>query len=251
MFDNKIALWAEKFWNLAGKCEPFPRSLEAPISWALPLAIVKLPHLGLREICQWLRERDIVVKFGMSGRSLRACLVARSGKGIIFLDGCDASDEQRLSLAHEVAHFLKDYLYPREKILSYFGEAIKDVLDGVRLPTPEERLKGIFNGVNIGTYTDLMERSIAGDIQRIDILDAEDFADQLALELIAPHLTVIQRLDAEGIRWKDDSAFNTCSRILIEDFGLPSDVANKYGNILIMNRRQPRSFRDWIGVQSA
>ncbi len=251
MFDNKIVLWAEKFWNLAGKYEPFPRSLEAPISWALPLAIVKLPHLGIKEIYQWLRQRDIFVNFGMSRRSLKACLVARSGKGIIFLDGCDSGDEQRLSLAHEVAHFLKDYLYPREKVLSCFGEGIKDVLDGVRVPTPEERLKGIFNGVNIGTYTDFMERSSGGSIRRIDILDAEDFADQLALELIAPHLSVISRLDSQGIRWKDDSAFNTCLRILMDDFGLPRDVASKYANILIMVRRQPGSFRDWIGVRSA
>jgi hypothetical protein len=251
MFDNKIVLWAEKFWSLAGKYEPFPRSLEAPISWALPLAIVKLPHLGLKEICQWLRERDIFVKFGMSSRSLRACLVARSGRGVIFLDGCDSSNEQRLSLAHEVSHFLKDYLHPREKVLSCFGETIKDVLDGVRQPTPEERLKGIFNGVSIGTYTDLMERSNIGDIRRMHILDAEDFADQLALELLAPHLMVIRRMDAQGIKWKDDSAFNACLRVLIDDFGLPRDVANKYANMLIMVGRQPKSFRDWIGVKSA
>ena len=251
IFDNNILLWAEKFWSLAGKYETFPRSLEAPISWALPVAIVKLPHLGLREICHWLRERDIFVEFGLPSRSLRACLVARSGKGIIFLDGCDASDEQRLSLAHEVAHFLRDYLQPREKVLSCFGEVIKDVLDGVRLPTPEERLKGIFTGVPIGTYTDLLERSSSGDIQHMGILDAEDFADQLALELIAPHLTVIRRLDAQGIKWKDDSAFNTCLRVLNDEFGLPCNVANKYSNMLVMSRRQPRSFRDWIGLRPA
>jgi len=250
MFDKEIVLWAEKFWGLAGKFEPFPRSLEASISWALPVAIVKLPHLGLKDIYRWLQERDILVEFGTSSRALKACLVARSGKGIIFLDGCDACDEQRLSLAHEVAHFLKDYLYPREKVLSCFGDVIKDVLNGVRLPTPEERLRGIFNGVRIGIFTDLLERSSTGDIQRMHVLDAEDFADQIALELLAPYHTVIRRLEAKGMQWKNNNAVDLCCNMLIDDFGLPSDVAKRYGNMLIMAKRQPMSFREWLGVRS-
>lgn len=251
MFDKEIVRSAEKFWRLAGKYEPFPRSLEDPILWALPVAIVKLPHLGLKEIQQWLQERSIVLDFRTPSRAVRACLIAKAGKGIIFLDGCDTRDEQRLSLAHELAHCLKDYLEPREKVLSCFGEVIKDILDGDRLPTPEERLKGIFTGVNIGTFTDLLDRAPSSDVHRVDILNSEDFADQLALELLAPHQRVINQINELGIRWKDDAVFASCSRVLTDDFGLPYDIANKYSNMLVMTRRQPRSFRDWIGVRSA
>lgn len=251
MFDKEIVRCAEKFWRLAGKYEPFPRSLEAPILWALPVAIVKLPHLGLDEIQQWLQERNIVLNFRTPSRTLRACLIAKAGKGIIFLDGCDTPNEQRLSLAHELAHYLKDYSEPREKVLSCFGEVIKDVLDGDRLPTPEERLKGIFNGVTIDTFTDLLDRAPNSDVHRVDILNSEDLADQLALELLAPHQRVINQLNAMGIRWKDDTVFASCSRVLTDDFGLPGNIANKYSNILVMTKRQPGSFRDWIGVGSA
>lgn len=154
-------------------------------------------------------------------------------------------------LAHELAHYLKDYLEPREKVLSCFGEVIKDILDGDRLPTPEERLKGIFNGVNIGTFTDLLDRAPSSDVHRADILNSEDVADQLALELLAPHRRVINQLNALDIRWKDETAFASCSRVLTDDFGLPCDIANKYSNMLVMTKRQPSSFRDWIGVVSA
>lgn len=250
MFDKEIVRCAEKFWRLAGNYEPFPRSLEDPILWTLPVAIVKLPHLGLKEIQRWLQERNIVLDFRTPSRTLRACLIAKAGKGIIFLDGCDTRDEQRLSLAHELAHYLKDYLEPREKAFRSFGEKIRDVLDGVRPPMPEERLAGILKGVPLGVFTDLIERSCAGDVNRMDILSAEDFADQLSLELLAPHHTVVRHLEAHGIVWKSDNANDLCCHMLANDFGLPSDVARKYGDILIMTRRQPRSFREWLGVRS-
>lgn len=250
MFDKEIVRCAEKFWRLAGNYEPFPRSLEAPILWALPVAIVKLPHLGLKEIQQWLQERNIVLDFRTPSRTLRACLIAKAGKGIIFLDGCDTRDEQRLSLAHELAHYLKDYLEPRENALKSFGERIQDVLDGIRLPTAEERLAGILKGVPLGIFTDLIERSSAGDVHRMDILESEDLADQLALELLAPHHTVVRQLEAQGIACKNDNANDLCCHMLVDDFGLPSDVARKYCDILIMARRQPRSFREWLGVRS-
>ena len=143
MFDKDVSRCAERFWKRVGKYEQFPRTLETPISWALPIAIVKLPQLVLREIQQWLQERNIVLDFRTPNRKLRACLIAKAGKGIVFLDGCDESDEQRLSLAHELAHYIRDYLEPREKALQFLGDRIADVLDGIRLPTPEERLSGI------------------------------------------------------------------------------------------------------------
>ncbi len=78
MIDRRIVLMAEKFWRLAGKTESFPRSLEIPMAWALPVAIVKLPHLALEEIDRWLKEHGVLIDLRTPNRAVRACLVVKS-----------------------------------------------------------------------------------------------------------------------------------------------------------------------------
>ena len=120
--------WAERFWLLAGKPEPFPRSLETSVLRALPLVIVKLPRLDVERINDYLQDRGLNLQCLAASRRLRGCLLARSGSGIVFLDGTDPADELRFTLAHEVAHFLLDHLQPRQRAVKALGPAIQDVL---------------------------------------------------------------------------------------------------------------------------
>jgi hypothetical protein len=156
--DNECARQAKQFWDQVGYVEPFPRSLERAVLWALPLGIVKLPRLGLSAMRSWLCRRGIDVYPGAPDRPLHGCLIARGGQGFVFLDGCDADDERRFSLAHEVAHFLRDYLGPRQRALDALGDGIADVLDGQREPTVDERLAGVLRGARLGMFTHLLER---------------------------------------------------------------------------------------------
>src|SRR5579884_3500257 len=96
---------AEEFWRAAGEVEPFPRNLEAPVLWALPLFILKVPRLTLSDVRAKLADYDIAFGVGGPNRSLYGCLVAFAGKGVVMLDGSEAPDELRFSLAHEVGHF--------------------------------------------------------------------------------------------------------------------------------------------------
>jgi hypothetical protein len=57
--DQEFAARAASFWDQAGITEPFPRTLERAVAWALPLAVVKLPRLGLLELRNWLEQRNI------------------------------------------------------------------------------------------------------------------------------------------------------------------------------------------------
>ncbi|MFY9822776.1 MAG: ImmA/IrrE family metallo-endopeptidase [Thermoanaerobaculia bacterium] len=246
MNDREAVTWAEKFWRLAGQNEPFPRSLEASIPWALPLVLVKLPRLGLLDVRLWLEQRGIPLQCSACDRALEACLVARGGHGLIFLDGADPPDVQRFALAHEIAHFLIDYLGQRQRALERLGERILAVLDGCRPATKEERLSGVLRGVALGTFTHLMDRSAAGDVERLEVLAAEDRADRVALELLAPHRVVVDRLKALGVRWRDPSAVLTVEEFLVQEFGLPVATARSYGRLLIMSRRSPCSFQEWM-----
>ncbi len=248
MINRKIFSCANKFWRLAGKSEPFPRSLESSVAWALPLAIVKLPHLGLGDISNWLTRNGIYCVIDVSDHPLRAYLIARAGKGIVFLDGTDSDDERRFSLAHEVAHFILDYLIVREKTLKTYGEEVRDVLDGIRMPTALVGVKGIFRGIKLGTYSHLIARSVEGNVEKNEVLQAEDNADLLALELLAPKMAVLQRLEKLGVRWKEETAFQTAQYILTNDFGLPVNVARTYGHILVFSMRPAKSMKEWLGI---
>jgi hypothetical protein len=247
--DQEIFARAEKFWGQAGITEPFPRSLERAVAWALPLTVVKLPRLGLLELRNWMEQRNIFFSLVIPNRRLRACLIVRVGHGFIFLDGSDADDERRFSLAHELAHFILDYLDPREKALDLLGDAGHEILNGQRTPTAEDRLRGVLHGVQLTTYLHLMERTSAGMVERFQVLEAEDRADRLALELLAPKVKVLARLAGNGVDWRSATVHALVQETLRQEFGLPEAVAEHYGQMLIMHRQQPTSFRQWLGVK--
>ncbi|MFZ5448914.1 MAG: ImmA/IrrE family metallo-endopeptidase [Thermodesulfobacteriota bacterium] len=249
MTDQEISARARRFWDLAGVTEPFPRSLERAVAWALPLAVVKLPRLGLLELRSWLERRNLRFPLSVPNRRLRACLIARAGHGFIFLDGSDSDNERRFSLAHELAHFLLDYLDPREQALELLGEAGHEVLDGRRSPTAEERLRGVLHGVKLTTYLHLMDRTAKGAVPQIQILETEDRADRLALELLAPKEAVTARLAGKGVDWYTPTAITLVKETLSQEFGLPEAVAEPYGQMLIIQRQHLASFRQWLGVE--
>ena len=118
MVDEALRSVAENFWAQVGESEPYPRNLEASVLWALPVAISKSRDLSVDSVEGWLRRQDVPFGLGCHDRNLRACIVSYGGTGLIFLDATDSEDELRFSLAHEVSHFLLDYLLPRRRAIS-------------------------------------------------------------------------------------------------------------------------------------
>jgi hypothetical protein len=223
-----VPLWvtelANVFWEAAGMCEPFPRALRRPIARALQMVIISLPRLRLQEVLDWLRRHDIACPCTTANRSLHACLAAWKGWGYVFLDGADSEDEQRLSLAHELAHFLRHYWYPRWLARRKLGEQILEVFDGYRPSTSAERVHALLAAVPIGFHLHLLNRDPEGGLGERTILAAESEADRLAYELLAPADEVLSRV-------------RSCQRPSLEemlriDFGLPGAHAARYGAIL-------------------
>lgn len=152
-----------------------------------------MPALSTDKVGQVLR-RIGTVPWPVSGaRPLRGCLMADIGVGLIFLDGDDPPDEQRYSLAHEVAHFLAHYLEPRRRVLQSLGSAMVEVLDRARAPTMPERLSAALRDVTLEPYRHAMARTPGGHTTsvRTGVIEAE--ADLLALELLVPARELRQR----------------------------------------------------------
>jgi len=248
MTSSELMRLAEGFWRMAGCERSFPRDLESGVLWALPLAVVRVPRLQTQNVRNWLSQNGGAVEIvPLPDRPLRACIVASRGCGIVFLDGVDQPDEQRLSLAHETAHFILDYLLPRDRAISALGTSIIQVLDGDRPATPAERLSAVLRGAPIGVYTRLAHRGRAGRVEDADTLACEDAADQLAMELLAPRREAIQRVSRSGLDAGDEGRI---VELLQSDFGLPGPSANAYAKVLRSGVTRARSMRSWLGLDS-
>jgi IrrE N-terminal-like domain len=229
--DNASEEAVDRFWRQCGETEPFPRNLERFISLALPLTLIKLPHLRLHGIESWFEHRGASFRFNCRSRAVRGCLIAYGGQGLIFVEGADPDDERRFTIAHEVGHFLVDYLLVRETALAKFGEKIIQVFDGLRLPSVTERVHALLAGTSLGVYTNLMEREGASALARSEVWDIEDRADRVALALVAPPEEVLAATDTSA------ASFEQRQTIMIDSlrarFGLPEQVAVIYARSLL------------------
>jgi hypothetical protein len=228
--DHDIERLVKSFWERCGNEECFPRTLERSIALALPIALVKLPRLTLSSIESWLRGRGIGYSFNSPDRSLRGCLLAWQGRGMIFVDGTDPVDQMRFTIAHEVAHFL-DYLVSLETASRQCGNGIGEVIDGVRRPNVTERLSATLAGIDLGVYMRLVERDyLTGDLAT-GAIRIENRADAIAIALLAPRTEVLARLDRSLTGFAQKLANGT--DVLEQAFGLPSPIARKYARKLV------------------
>jgi IrrE N-terminal-like domain len=219
---------AQVFWARAKYPEPFPRDLRPSIKKAVPLSVVMLPRLSVNETLDWLRKSGVVCDLPGKDRPLRACLAARGGLGIALVNGSDEATEQRFSIAHELAHFLRDYWGVRRRIVKRLGAGALAAHDGERPATTQERLQALLRKVPLGFHLHLMERDDAGNPLTASIAQSEDDADRLAYELLAP---------AEHVRQgglASEKALLT--RRLEEFYGLPSLQASRYAGILLPSK---------------
>jgi hypothetical protein len=228
-----VPLWAAElvrtFWADAGAVESFPRELRRAVARALPVSLVLLPRLRLEDVRAWLRHNGIPCFCDERDRPLRACLAAYRGHGLIFLDGTDGKDEQRFSLAHEVAHFLRHYWHPRRRACRSLGEQVAEVLDGDRPPTERERLHALLRDVPLGFHLHLMRRGPRREVLSAVVALAEAEADQIAYELLAPAADVFTRTGAV----QGDAGGARLLEVLQTVFGLPPERAADYGRLLL------------------
>ncbi len=251
MTEGWLARAVAEFWAKADEVEPFPRTLEAAISQALPLIIVKLPRLTIHAADEWLRARGRTSPFRVSNRRLRGCLIAHAGQGIIMLDGADSEAERRYTVAHELAHFILDYLEPRHRAVALLGPGIVEVLDGIRPARQDERIDAILGQVCVGIHSHLMERAAGGEIRNGQVLAAEEHADRLALELLAPADEVRVRLTQDGFPKTRDRSIQRIEQLLIGEFGLPLDIAQEYARQIIVEIRPGLTLAEWLGENAA
>ena len=213
---------ARNFWADTGWHDRFPRPIEQAAPLKLPLVIVKQAQISAVAVKHWLQQRGIAIRLLNDQRDLLGCLVAHRGHGFIFVSDAESPEEQRLTIAHEVAHFLIDYLMPRQRVLQALGAHMAEVLDGRRRPTPAERAAAILSHVRLGAHVHLLPRPGSDADDDRTVAHAEDRADRLALELVAPQARVRHVLDV--LLSRQEVSPDDVRATLTTHFGLPADA---------------------------
>ena len=139
---------------------------------------------------------------------------------------------ERFTLAHELSHFLLDYLLPRQRARDRFGDGIQDVLDGLRAPTLDEQVHAALHGVNVEPAFHLLEKEGDGRFVDARIWNAENRADQLAFELMAPVEIVCANLRESGADGSYFRCVTAAKAILEATYGLPAVMADAYARYL-------------------
>ncbi|MGH3714557.1 MAG: hypothetical protein ACRDT4_14015 [Micromonosporaceae bacterium] len=225
----------ERFWAQVPTGGRFPRDLDFAVLVGLPLAVVELPRLSLKTISEWLGSHRLALGIaGRRDRRLRACLVALGGVGLIFVDAGDDATQRRVSLAHEAAHFIIEYLLPRKEVAHRRPELL-EVVDGRRPATSRERLSAVLGDVPIGVHTHMLDRTPAGHAATDRVDEAEWRARRVALELLAPQAVILERMRHTGLR--DQAEVRT---LLVDEFGLPMSLADDYAEQLLRLAAPPR-----------
>lgn len=241
---SRIEETAEDFWAQVGDAPGFPRDMQAAITLASPLELRSVHDLHVDHVRAWTRRVNLAFSPRGSDRRLHGCLLAWKGKGVIFFDADDPDDEQRFTLAHELAHFLLDHEARRQRAINILGPSILAVLDGERSPTIQERLHAALDSVSLGVMSHLMERPERGLPSNV-IIDVENRADRLALELLTPLGTINELLDQPAVPkgFQPRAAF--LSQQLAARYGLPEHISTIYARFVLARRGEP-TFRNWL-----
>jgi hypothetical protein len=223
---------AARFWADAGDPPPFPRDLTKAIAWLPHLHVAARPHITLTTAADHFARCGVPFRITEPDRALRGCFGAHAGQGFILIDAADDEAEQRLSLTHELAHFLNDYEEPRRRAVERLGPGVLEVLDGKRKPTTDERLAGVLRNVPVGSHTHLLGRDKWGRPATDTEFEAEAAADRLAFELLAPFDAVMASPATDR---------QSLAKRLVSNFGLPSIPAAKYAAALL-SKHFPQKF---------
>jgi hypothetical protein len=177
---------AENFWAAAGGRGGYgsPVRIDAAVVRTLQVGIQRVAGLTMRNVELILHRAGISAALPGDARALRGCLIADVGVGFILVDADDSEDEQRVTIAHELAHFLLHYRALRQAALTGLGRHVVAVLDRTRSPTQAELFSSALRDLPLAPFRHAMVRAGAPARGQIAAMEAE--ADDLGIELLAP-----------------------------------------------------------------
>lgn len=239
---------ARDFWSKADPAHRRVLDISRAVNIVLPIRIVYIQNLSLVEVDNWLKGRGINIEIDINDRIMHGVILIREGNGFIFVNADDSTIEQRFTIAHEVSHYLLDYQVPRERAMLEVGTEIEKVLNGKDQPDRFQQVKALIKGISIQPYGHLIEKKGNGSFLNWVNFNAENEADYLALELLAPRSMVIKGT-ISTIKGLNYTQFvRKCEEILVDNYQIPPEVAHQYASELAYSVTSGPSFLDKLGL---
>lgn len=236
-----ITAAAEQIWKQLPGTPGYPRALVPLAQGVFHLQVVRLPGLTLELADGWLRRRSLGFLPPAPERALWGCLAVLPDWQGIFLESRAPEEEQGYTLAHEVSHYWIEVRAPRDRARRHLGRGAEAVLDGLRPPTAAERLQAVLYRVPLGPACHLLGRDRVLGVVEGGTLLAEEKADRLALELMAPYEEALRAAPRAGpwAAWVSATAARLGAR-----FGLPGGIAAAYARALAPAAGVAPTFRE-------
>ena len=194
------------------------------LSWLPTLHVVEVPHLTLASAGRHFARHGVPCPAPAEDRPLAGCFGGHRGVGVILFDPTLEPAELIFTLAHELAHYLRDYDAPRRrKVAARLGRSLSRSARRVAARDGDERLAGLLRGVIGATHTHFLDRNRWG--------------------AHSPRRHARRRTPPTGSRtscsprstWSRAARrrTETLARRLVSDFALPPAEAAKYAAILV------------------
>lgn len=242
-----IARLAAEFWADAGGADGFPREPEPLISLTLPIYLQAVPALSCVVVAECAERFGLPPLEEMPNRLLRGCLLANRGRGLLLVDAADDRAQRRVTVAHELGHFLIEIHEPRRRVMRALGDDSLSVLDGVRPATFEEQLDAVLTGTPLGMHVHLMTREEDGSIACARVAAAECAADDFALELLAPQSSLRSAVLSVA-RQPLQQRWASVTGLLTSRYDLPQIIAGGYAKHLVRDLTGGESIREQLGL---
>lgn len=207
----------------------------------------RIKELSLKKLEEWLKEMTDQEEFNIDDRHLHGALIIKGPSIFMFVEASEDEVQQRFTVAHEVSHFLLDYHLPKERAILALGKEIEDVLNGNLPPSNIQRTLSAIKGVDIAPYSFLIEKTGNGSFENWSNFNAENEADYLALELLAPRARVISETISSTKRLAYSQFTRKSKEILIEKYRIPVRIADQYASELGYSVTSGPSFLDKLG----
>ena len=242
-----VSYWADWFWKRAGGRSGFPIDIGYAAMSALEVYVEEMADLTTGAAASRNVGIGSRVPEKIDERRIHGCLIVGRSGAAILVERNDNEKEKRFTIAHEAAHFIVEVRRLQERAACKLGHAFTDVLHGLREATPNERIDAWLHNVRADAFVHFMDRTPSGEYGCVRTRDTECLADDLAIEILAPRLALMESLSSFGPMGFSESLI-TAQCIAERRFGLPAEIAERYANSVVGQLRGGPSTAERFGI---